>query len=558
MEWRIILFWVTVYCFFDLMWFLVLPFWQFLLSNLITAVLAAVFVFPDDLPFQLYWNLKSRELRPDIQRAWEKRTLGTLRRYRLMAKPVPDLPAEIWERILRCAIEIPYTFDTSCRWRDFHSFVESRSCLSVEASIPYRTSEQRRKQLQLVCKTWNELLRLHSARWICKDTNLDKFGKGTLRIDFVLSNNNRFSEKPWNLPNSQHLDRLLSLPGTDSHLSVVALRDVIRTDEKLQEVLFNRTRDMPRICSLTYISCQHESTSLGKEPAPPSLLPGLESAFSSLTCLKISSSTVQGFITLPRLEAISINVGNYEMGRWWFPALKHCHLGWAVMRQRTYTPSLIPGPINQIQSILLSQSREDTTSDYGMIEANERFWKDHASLHYLGIMNEALFLTADPPPTHPLSQIYFLESYRLHSGDWYDFDKAADMIRRIPNLKRITVPTFLTSWPEPQKQKMLALYQQELPRKIEFAHHYGLKVTYERRKELPSFGLPELIMGGTIEGMVMMCFIYHKLTGGNELTQSLMPHLIELEVAAVALTLIRPFISYFLFPKYEIVADTDQ
>ncbi|CAG8772125.1 2476_t:CDS:1, partial [Acaulospora colombiana] len=179
-----------------------------------------------------------------------------------------------------------------------------------------------------------------------------------------------------------------------------------------------------------------------------------------------------------------------------------------------------------------------TTSDYGKIEANERFWQDHASLHYFGVMNEALSVTADPSPTHPLSQIYFLESYRLHSGDWYDFDKAVDTLRRIPNLKRVTVPTFLNSWPAQQKEKMLALYQQETLRKVEFAHHYGVTMSYERRRTYPDIPLPELIIGGTLEGMVMTCFIYHKLTGGNALTESLMPHLITLEIAAVALTLI--------------------
>ncbi|PVF95030.1 hypothetical protein CPB86DRAFT_788518 [Serendipita vermifera] len=555
MEHEIIIF-AIVACILDSILWAFLPLWIILLSHLLT-IPSLLFIFSDDLPLQLYWNLKSRELRPNLQTEWEKRALVTLRKYKLMAKPVPDLPAEIWERILQCAIEVPYTFDTSCRWKDFHSFVDSRSCLSVEATIPYRRSEQQRKKLQLVCKTWRELLHLHSVRWICKDTNLNQFGKGTLRIDFALSNNNQCSEKPWNIPNSQHLDQLLSLPGTDNHLGVIALRDVVQTDDKLQTVLFSRSSDMPRVASLTYTSCQRESTSLGKTPAPPGLLPGLESSFSSLTCLKISASAVQGSITLPRLEVILINVASYEPGRWWFPSLKHCQMGWSVMHQRTYTPSLIPGPINQMQSILLHQSRMDSVSDYGRIEANDRFWQDHASLRYLGVMNEAFFVTADPPPTHPLSQIYFFESGRLHSGDSFDFDKASFTIRRIPNLKRVTVPTFLNSWSPQQREDMLALYQQGTPRGIEFAHHFGATVSYERRRSFPDIPLFELILGGTIEGMVMTCFIYHKMTGGNELTESLMPHLIGLEIAAVALTLIRPFSSYVLFPKYEIIANAD-
>ena len=101
------------------------------------------------------------------------------RRYR------PALPVELWEQILDHVLYVPFSLDaTFVRPQDFYLFIESRSFEHEPRS--YNQSENERKRLRLVCRSWNAILSRESERWVVVSLlNGLSISKGAKRVDIA-------------------------------------------------------------------------------------------------------------------------------------------------------------------------------------------------------------------------------------------------------------------------------------------------------------------------------------------------------------------------------------
>jgi hypothetical protein len=343
------------------------------------------------------------------------RKLGLLRSAKLA-----NLPIEIWEDILDHAIHVPFVFDSGCQARDFHRFIASRETDNWKDIEQYWAAEVERVKLRLVCRVWKEILDRLSLRWIHRKSQAKAIRSGTKRIDITTL------EHVESLPDEiKSYASLLPSCQFETNLSVVYIKDLSND----ASVLFENAKKIPHVRSINY-SCDNGIRILD---IPPSFVSSLQESFAQLTCLTIWGGTVEGPLVLPNLEVLSINVIKFPVEQWWFPSLKHYHIGMRYRIVQNFSTSWVPGPTTRLLSLYL----------FGFdkaIKADEQFWEDFPSLQFLGTPLAYLDLDIDLPSAHPLSTFFLCECITDSYGSSINYGKLATVTDQIPNLTTLVVP----------------------------------------------------------------------------------------------------------------------
>jgi len=325
-------------------------------------------------------------------------------------KQPPALPVELWEQILDHVLYIPFLLDTTfLRPQDFYLFIESRLIEYQPHAGAYTQSENERRILRLVCRSWNAILSRKSMRWV--DVYLPhnlSISKRTKRVHLLRSLDGKADTVTWE--NAYSASTIFySGRGGDTEKDISAL--------------FEQAANLQAIRSFIY---KGSGNSL-----PQFALQTLETSFRTLTSLILTCSELSGTLHLPNLAILYLGVRatSIDIKEWWFPSLQHIAFGVdsvAGMYQPQLQRPFIPGPIDKLQSLSLPYR-------YAYLDANDSFWTSHPSLQFLSISSPLFILRSDPPPDHPLSHIHFLQTI----AD-LDVIKVTDRSLRIPNLQTIS------------------------------------------------------------------------------------------------------------------------
>lgn len=387
--------------------------------------LSVIFVFViyyfDSIPLQHYWNPSIRRLYPHRQFSLERTIVAMLQRARLLPRQQPpQLPVEIWDIVLRKAIEIPYFFDTTCDSPHFHLFIRHQF-ESAFYPYEYRKSEEERKHLRLVCRMWKKLLDRHSNRFIDssrKAKGLVPVNTARLHVCYQTS-----TLHDWNSFLGQW-----KLPGPDEPISAsILLLDTYTSSQEIIDSSFSSLMGY----STNFRDVRHFIHHASWAPTSPAVLQIIQNSFPSLTTLIICASEVHGTLTLNSLEVLYLDAGFTAPLPWQFPALRHLGFGKRSMKHKAYHNSIVPGSTRLLQSLMLPL-------DHGTFEANDRFWEDYPKLEFLGVSCSHFHLSARPPPGHPLSHLLLAES---ETGfDKLEIRQVESIVDHLPQLKAITMP----------------------------------------------------------------------------------------------------------------------
>ncbi|CAG8719185.1 7420_t:CDS:1, partial [Acaulospora colombiana] len=305
-----------------------------------------------------------------------------------------------------------------------------------------------RKKLRLVCRTWKEFLDRHSLRWVFLKSQTKVMGSGTQRIDFTTSEGIEY------LPQESRFHTETSRSQT-SNISVLYIQDPSNDGS----VLYKSAEKIPHVRSIGF-SCEFGQSVRG---IPQSFVEGLQSSFTQLTCLAIWAGVVEGPLVLPNLEVLSLNVTEFPIQEWWFPSLKHYHFKARRRVVENFSASMVPGPTTRLLSLYLFDPDKS-------IEVDEQFWEDFPSLQFLGIFLGSLDLVADPPHTHPLSQLFLCECITNLYGSSINYRQLAAVVARITNLTTLVVPAECFIY---EGEDALPLSKAHAERGIEWIDMYG-------------------------------------------------------------------------------------
>jgi hypothetical protein len=135
----------------------------------------------------------------------------------------------------------------------------------------------------------------------------------------------------------------------------------------------------------------------------PRMLQAIERTFSNLTTLFLPPLNITGTLSLPHLEVLYVT-GVVDVSSWWFPSLRHFAVGmeYLLYQEDMIWPYPIPGPLNQLQSLLLP-------GQHGHLQADANFWRTHSSLYLLGVCSKQFDVVDKPPPNHPFSHLLYVD-----------------------------------------------------------------------------------------------------------------------------------------------------
>jgi hypothetical protein len=344
-----------------------------------------------------------------------------VRLLRLTTRSPPTLPTELWEEILENAIHTPCMFDTTCHPSKFNLFINTQIFGNVPA-YEYFLSKRRREELRLVCRLWDSILAPKHHRYIVRTrSTYRKIHSGARRLHFAHSSQD-FDDS--NLANI-----LTQVPQEDNNtpsIPIVSIRFHTRTVSHLEQsfsILFDDPSTFGNLRSLIYDGYYFVAT--------PFVLQGMQRSFRHLKVLMISSIEVLGVLRLDNIEVLYLNVQHLVTERWWFPSLRHVAFGPNSIRCG-HAPLLhVPGPLANLQSLLLPMWHAD-------IHADDEFWNNHSSLQFLGISCANFHIVSKPRFNHPLSYLYFTESESTVED--LRILQVKKLIEGIPNLQTVTLP----------------------------------------------------------------------------------------------------------------------
>ncbi|CCA72646.1 hypothetical protein PIIN_06583 [Serendipita indica DSM 11827] len=103
-----------------------------------------------------------------------------------------ELPVEIWQQVLRNVFDVPYALDTTvptdgCFWHQQDRYHDKQV---------YWISEQERKKLRLVCRSWRDYVDEYRCRWISWDPHPFAMNREAMEAGVALGIREDYMEDP--------------------------------------------------------------------------------------------------------------------------------------------------------------------------------------------------------------------------------------------------------------------------------------------------------------------------------------------------------------------------
>jgi hypothetical protein len=350
------------------------------------------------------------------------------------------VPVEVWQQILRKVMETNDSpiFATSCTPYTSLGFMAEQTC-RYALQTPYLDYLDQRRCLQLVCRTWNELVLCTSHRWLLLEgwdpiyeldsttTSRSKGGVGPVEklsmkihsdelVTPILSWASHILKRPASRSPLRACILLLNgAPVTGYNLfddllvGTTTTQDPEYTNTTLHSLSIATTRHVDISTSLSQIS----RTFTGLRSLFLINLSAMPQQTLRLAPLKLAHLEVL-YVCCPELETLE-----QSMEAWDTPALRHVRLG-DLRRQLTGVLDRFLGRYaHQIESLILNER----VNFKPVLHLPSGFWAQFPALRLLGLNYNTLSCkgwsgwSIVPPPTHPCRYLicpgYSYSSVRL-------------------------------------------------------------------------------------------------------------------------------------------------
>ncbi|KAG8830592.1 hypothetical protein FRC18_007866 [Serendipita sp. 400] len=308
---------------------------------------------------------------------------------------LPTLPVELWVIIIEIVIDAPEYFATNCHPQDlprYLYFYHMRIHRYIPTWDPYQRSEQLRKQLRLVSRTWKKILEQNSDRWSRLRLRDRDIHPQTQRIDMILPSNSK-SGSFW--VERDRDSRILPFSNSSSSkVTILAITDPSTVPQMVEEMTPTFCEILPgvseRIKSLSY--------SAGRVQLTPKAISRLSSSFTSLGTLVLECHRVEGTVLLPHLHTLGLVTGSCNLDGWQCPSLRQLSL-YSTSSGGPLTgghvDGVMPLQFGDLQALIIMPFT-------ALLDAD--FWTRYPKLQLFGC--GYMRLVDQPPSDHPLKHIY--------------------------------------------------------------------------------------------------------------------------------------------------------
>jgi hypothetical protein len=329
------------------------------------------------------------------------------------------VPIEIWQQILLEVMDMEdaHIFATSCTPYTFLYFVNLQTHIHKhrKSHLDYL---ERRRRLRLVCRAWNEFIRLTGHRWLQLDEgsavyDLDSTTPGARGVRAVEKLSTTISSEELVTPILSWASHILKRPANQSPLRAYTLRLLKPPTKKYNP--FDDLVGMGMTPKCTNTTLRSLSITKGFDSNAPITLPNISSIFTGLRSLFLNNivATPRQTMELPHLEVLYMHHTltwtpelPWEMRVWDTPALRHVYLGHfkAEGQLMGVLDNFLGRYAHQIETLALIELPRHYTS---IIELPPSFWAQFSVLRLFGVRAVTLRRhwsgwTVVPPTTHPL------------------------------------------------------------------------------------------------------------------------------------------------------------
>jgi len=350
------------------------------------------------------------------------------------------IAVEVWRLILLAVIDVPYVFDTVERGDG--SYWRRQDLYHDKAA--YRASEEQRKILRQVCRSWREFADEHKHRWIIHGEGIDQFdAEWKADLDALQSSASSHPALRRTSVTSRPRRVLFDIETRADfgvfrrvvdHFSNKVTTLYAECEDGFEDAIFGSLIDQSAM--LSNLRCL-----MIREPSFYNTpLRSLSHAFPKLIALAIKHGTMEvprtaeDHLILPDLEALDFDISTFRVStlqNWKIPGV--IVLSTTIGEMQDGSPELNFNPMRLISSGLKLLNLQEMRVRSLPMRLPSEFWTWCPRLIEFMVIFSSLYLESPIPTNHPLKYLVHWPNGRL------------DMLENveIEGLPRLTAPVFL-------------------------------------------------------------------------------------------------------------------